>query len=106
MNIRPLQDWIVVTPDEAEEKTDGGIIIPDAAQEKPERGRVRAVGEGRFIEEKDDKGKEKEKKFVKTVVKPGDHIVYERYGVKRIQMDEGECVMVREGEVLGYLISA
>ena len=36
MKIRPLEDRIVVTPLEAEEKTAGGIVLPDSAREKIE----------------------------------------------------------------------
>jgi len=103
MSVRPLWDWIVVEPDAAEEKTSGGLFIPDSAQEKPEQGRVIAVGEGKFVEEKDKKGKVKEKRFVKTTVQPGDHIVYEKYGARRVSIDHQEWVLVREEEVLGCL---
>jgi len=103
MKIRPLWDWIVVEPDAAEAKTSGGLFIPESAQEKPEQGRVIAVGEGKFVEEKDKKGKVKEKRFVKTTVQPGDHIVYEKYGARRISVDHQEWVLVREEEVLGCL---
>ncbi|MBI1818817.1 MAG: co-chaperone GroES, partial [Nitrospirae bacterium] len=66
-------------------------------------GKVIAVGEGKYIEEKDTKGKMKEKKFVKTTVKPGEHILYEKYAARRIEIDRDEIVLVREQDVLGYL---
>ncbi len=53
MKIKPLQNWVLVRAGEAMEKSAGGIIIPDVAKEKPEEGEVVAVGEGRFVEEKD-----------------------------------------------------
>lgn len=105
MRVKPLQDWVVVQPDEAEEKSVGGIVIPDAAKERPESGKVVAAGEGRFFEEKDAKGKVKEKKFVKTTLKPGDHIMYEKYAARRVQIDEDEVILVREQDVLGYLVN-
>lgn len=106
MNVKPLQDWIVVQPDQAEEKSAGGIVIPDAAKERPESGKVVAAGEGRFVEEKDAKGKVKEKKFVKTTLKPGDHIMYEKYAARRVQVDQEEIILVREQDVLGYLVNS
>ena len=48
MNIRPLQDRLVVKRLAEEEKTKGGIIIPDSAKEKPVEGEVIAVGNGKF----------------------------------------------------------
>ena len=35
MKIKPLEDRVVVKPQEAEAKTAGGIVLPDAAKEKP-----------------------------------------------------------------------
>ena len=46
INLRPLDDRIVVRPLEAEETTAGGIVLPDSAKEKPQRGTVIAVGLG------------------------------------------------------------
>ncbi|RME44125.1 MAG: co-chaperone GroES, partial [Deltaproteobacteria bacterium] len=46
MNIRPLQDRVLVKRIVEEEKTKGGIIIPDTAKEKPMEGEVIAVGPG------------------------------------------------------------
>lgn len=103
MKVKPLQDWVVIRPQEADEKSAGGIIIPDVAKEKPQRGEVIAVGEGKNVEEKDAKGKVKEKKFVKTTLKPGDQILYEKYAARKIEIDREECVMVREEDVLGLL---
>ena len=104
MKIKPLQDWVLIRAGEPSEKSAGGIIIPDVAKEKPEKGEVVAVGDGRFVEEKDSKGKVKEKKFVKTTLKPGEQIVYEKYAARKVEGDDEEWVLVREEDVLGYLL--
>lgn len=70
MRIRPLNDWVVLQEAESETKTSGGIIIPDIAREKPQWGTVVAAGPGAYRDEKG-KGKDKEKKFIPTEVKPG-----------------------------------
>ncbi len=105
MKIRPLHDWVVVRPGPAEEKSAGGIIIPEVAKEKPQSGEVLAVGEGRYEKEKDERGKAKkqEAKFIKTTLKPGERIVYEKYSARKIEVDGEELVMVREDDVLGLL---
>ncbi|MDQ6797664.1 MAG: co-chaperone GroES, partial [Actinomycetota bacterium] len=46
MNLRPLEDRIVVRPSEAEETTVSGIVIPDTAKEKPQQGEILAAGPG------------------------------------------------------------
>ena len=48
MGIQPLQDWALIEPSEAKEKTAGGLFIPDTAKEKPVEGKVLAVGKGRW----------------------------------------------------------
>ena len=66
MNIQPLADRVLVQPQEAEEKTAGGIIIPDTAKkERPIEGKVLAVGQGTKDEE--------------MVLKVGDKVLYGKY---------------------------
>src|SRR2546426_1557985 len=106
MGMQPLQDWVLIEPSEAKEKTAGGVIIPDTAKEKPVEGKVLAVGKGRWeIPEKKwgskPKGKE-EKVFKPTVLKPGDQVLYEKYGTTPVDLDGKELVLVRESDVLGW----
>ena len=106
MRIQPLQDWVLIDPSEAKEKTAGGVFIPDTAKEKPVEGKVLAVGKGRWeTPEKKwgskPKGKE-EKVFKPTVLKPGDQVLYEKYGTTKVDLDGKELVLVRESDVLGW----
>jgi chaperonin GroES len=39
MNLKPLDDRIVVKPNDAESSTASGLVIPDTAKEKPQQGR-------------------------------------------------------------------
>ena len=55
VNIKPLEDRIVVKPLDAEQTTASGLVIPDTAKEKPQEGEVVAVGPGRFDEDGDDR---------------------------------------------------
>jgi chaperonin GroES len=50
IKLRPLDDRVVVEPNEAEEVTAGGIVLPDTAKEKPQRGTVIAVGPGKLLD--------------------------------------------------------
>jgi chaperonin GroES len=107
MGIQPLQDWALIEPSEAKEKTTGGLFIPDTAKEKPVEGKVLAVGKGRWetLEKKKDyKPKKKEEKvFRPTVLKPGDQVLYEKYGTTEVDLDGKELVLVRESDVLGLV---
>ena len=107
MGIQPLQDWTLIEPSEAKGKTTGGLFIPDTAKEKPVEGKVLAVGKGRWETPKkksDRKPKKKEKKvFTSTVLKPGDQVLYEKYGTTKVDLDGKELVLVRESDVLGLM---
>ncbi len=46
MQVKPLQDRVLIKRVEDETKTAGGIIIPDNHSEKPAQGEVIAVGPG------------------------------------------------------------
>ena len=48
VNIKPLEDKILVQANEAETTTASGLVIPDTAKEKPQEGTVVAVGPGRW----------------------------------------------------------
>jgi chaperonin GroES len=106
MKIRPLNDWAVVIPEEAETRTPGGLYIPDLAKEKPAEGTVEAIGPGAYEEERIGRQKEKgkkERKFIPTSVKPGDRVLYEKYAGQRITIDDQERILVRERSILGRL---
>jgi chaperonin GroES len=107
MKLQPMNDWAVVRPSDAAEKTAGGLYIPDSAKEKPREGVVEAIGPGAFEEEKYGKKKEKkDRKFIPTTVKPGDLVLYERYAGQTYTIDNEELVLVRERDILGILSGA
>ena len=77
MNIRPLQDRIIVERVEEETKTAGGIIIPDTvSKEKPQEGKVIAAGKGKVTAEG---------KVLPLDVKEGDRVLFGKYGWQRDQ---------------------
>ena len=91
MNIRPLQDRVIVKRLEEEEKTKGGIIIPDAAKEKPQQGEVIAVGKGKV---KDDGS------VLPLDVKVGDKILFGKYAGTEIKIEGEEYLIMREDDML------
>ena len=105
MKLKPMHDWAVIVPSEAEARTAGGLFIPETAKEKPEEGVVEAIGPGAFEEEKHGKKKEekKERKFIPTTVKPGDRVLFERYAGQTYKVGDAERILVRERDILGLL---
>jgi chaperonin GroES len=94
MKLRPLQDRILVTRVEEEEKTKGGIIIPDTAKEKPAEGKVTAVGNGKL----GDDGKR-----VPLEIKKGDRILFGKYSGTEVNVEGEEYLIMREDDVLGVI---
>lgn len=94
MNLKPLDDRIVIKQSEAEEKTAGGIILPDTAKEKPQIGKVVAIGPGKLL----DDGKRG-----KMSVKKNDEVIYGKYMGSEIEIDRDKYVILRESDVLGIV---
>jgi chaperonin GroES len=94
MNIRPLQDRVLVKRIEAEEQVRGGIIIPDTAKEKPQQAEVIAVGPGKT----DDDGDR-----IALDVKVGDRVLIGKYSGSEIRIDDEDYVILREDEILAVV---
>jgi chaperonin GroES len=92
MNLKPLDDRIVVRPSEAEETTVSGIVIPDTAKEKPQQGEVLAVGPGRRSEQTGE--------VIPIDVKVGDTVVYSKYGGTEISVDGEDLLILTSRDVL------
>ncbi|MFL6024443.1 MAG: co-chaperone GroES [Marmoricola sp.] len=98
VNIKPLEDRILVLPLEAEQTTASGLVIPDTAKEKPQEGEVVATGPGRI----DDNGNR-----VPLDVSVGDKVIYSKYGGTEVKyagnevtIDGVEHIILREEEIL------
>jgi chaperonin GroES len=94
MELRPLDDRVVIKPSQAQDKTAGGIFLPDAAREKPQVGKVVWVGPGKVQENG---------KRAPLSVKQGDEVVYGKYMGNEVEIDGEKYVIVREGDLLGVL---
>jgi chaperonin GroES len=94
MNVKPLEDRIILKPMDAETKTAGGIIIPDAAKEKPQKGEVIATGPGKIS----DKGER-----IEMSLKKGDTILYGKYSGTEVSMDGHDYLIIRESDVLAVI---
>jgi chaperonin GroES len=96
VRLRPLDDRVVIEPQEAEEKTAGGIVLPDTAKEKPQRGKVISVGPGKLL----DNGKRGE-----LSVGVGDVVIYGKYSGTEIEVSGKEVKILREGDILAKVLN-
>ncbi|CAN5597277.1 co-chaperone GroES [soil metagenome] len=92
MKLKPLGDRLIVKAIDEEEATASGILLPDTAKEKPQRGKVLAVGEGRY----DDDGE----KRIPLDVSEGDEVLYSKYGGTEITVEGDDLLVLRESDVL------
>lgn len=88
MTIKPLDDRILLEPQEAEETTSSGIIIPDTAKEKPRIGRVIAVGTDEDLREK---------------VKEGNKVLFTKYGGDEVEMNGREYKLLQRSDILAVV---
>lgn len=94
MNLKPLGDRLVVEHVEQAEKSSGGVFLPDTAKEKPQEGVVKAIGDGRVLEN----GTK-----LPLSVKVGDHIIYSKYSGSEIKLDGTEFLIISEKDVLAVV---
>ena len=92
MNLKPLGDRLIVQPVDEEETTKSGIVLPDTAKEKPQKGKVLAVGEGKWDEDGE--------KRTPLDVSQGDEVLYSKYGGTEIVIDGDDLLVLRESDVL------
>ena len=97
MNVRPLQDRVLVRRIEEDERTAGGIIIPDTAKEKPSQGKVLAVGAG---------ARDQNGKLVEPDIKKGDRILFGKWSGTEIKLDGEELLIMKESDIMAVLDAA
>ena len=94
LNIKPLFDNVLIKPLEAEEKTASGIVLPDSAKEKPQMGLVMAIGTGHVSPEG---------KIRPVSVKPGQKVMYKKWGGSEIKVKGEEWMIVEEKDILAVV---
>jgi chaperonin GroES len=95
MNIKPLSDHILIEPIKEEEKTKAGIFLPEtASKEKSETGKIVAIGPGK----KTDEGK-----IIPLSVKPGDKVLFSKYGPSEIKVEDKEYLIATESDILAII---
>ncbi len=97
MHFRPLHDRVVVRRIDADQKTQGGIIIPDTAQEKPQEGEVVAVGPGARNERGD---------LVPTEVKVGDRVLFGKWSGTEVKIEGKDLLIMKESDIMGIVQTA
>jgi chaperonin GroES len=95
MNLKPLDDRVVVKPSEAEQTTSSGLVIPDTAKEKPQQGEVLAVGPGRWSDS--------EGKYFPLEINVGDTVLYSKYGGTEVNHKGDDILILTSRDVLAIV---
>ena len=94
MEVRPLNDRVLIKRLEEETKTAGGIIIPDNHKEKPAQGQVIAVGAGYRNTDRTLRALDRKK---------GDKVLFSKYRRTDVKVDGHEYIIMKEEDILGII---
>ena len=95
MSLKPLDDRIVVEPNEAEQTTASGLVIPDTAKEKPQQGKVLAVGPGKRAENSGE--------LIALDITVGQTVLYSKYGGTEVTIDGKDLLILSSRDVLAVV---
>lgn len=95
MNLKPLDDRIVVKPNEAETQTASGLVIPDTAKEKPQQGTVLAVGPGKRSEQSGE--------IIPLGIEVGETVLYSKYGGTEITANGDDVLVLNARDILAIV---
>lgn len=93
MNIRPLNDNVLIRRAEEERTSAGGIILTDKDKEKPMQGEVIAVGNG----------KKKDGKIIPLDVKVSDKVLFGKYSGTEVKINDEELLMMKENDIMAII---
>ena len=79
---------------EEERTSAGGIVIPDSATEKPIQGEVIAVGNGKILDNGENRPLD---------VKVGDRVLFGKYSGTEVKLDGNEFLVMREDDIMGVI---
>src|SRR5687768_15877345 len=94
IQIKPLEDRVVILPSDEVDTRRGPLYIPDTAKEKPTQGEILAAGPGRI----DEKGK----RFPMDV-KVGDTVIYGKYTGTPYQVSGDELIIIKASDILAVI---
>ena len=94
MQIRPLQDRVLIKRLDQESTSPGGIVIPDTAAEKPIMGEVVAAGAGKRL----DNGEVR-----KLAVSVGDRVLFGKFSGTEVKLGTVDYLVMREDDIMGIV---
>lgn len=94
VSLQPLGDKVVVSREESQDVTIGGIYLPDSAKDKPSRGTIIAIGTGKLLDDGTRGAMQ---------VKKGDRVLFTSYAPETITIDDEEFLLMSESDILAVI---
>ena len=94
LTLKPLGDKVVVEVIDEPQTTASGLVLPDSAKEKSQRGKVIAVGPGKYLENGSREPID---------VQVGDTVVFAKYGGTEIELDGRELMILSQRDIHAVL---
>ncbi|WP_071026084.1 co-chaperone GroES [Peptoniphilus raoultii] len=92
MNLRPLDDKIVIKKIEKEERTESGIVLPSSAKEESNVAEIVALG-NKIDKDEDMKG----------LLKVGDKVVFSKYAGSEIEIEKEKFTIIKFQDILAVI---
>lgn len=94
MNLRPLNDRVVVETVEQDTTTASGLVLPETAKEKPQQGTVLAIGPG---------ARDEDGNRMALDLEVGDTVLFAKYAGTEIKLDGKKVLIMKENDILGVV---
>ncbi|MDR3152293.1 MAG: co-chaperone GroES [Bifidobacteriaceae bacterium] len=91
LNMKPLEDRVVIEVGEDKKEVTTGFIIPEDAKEKPQEGEIVAVGPGKILENG---------KLAPVGLKVGQRVIYSKYAGTEIKYNSKEYLIISAKDIL------
>lgn len=94
MNIKPVNDRVLIKPIEADKQTAGGIFIPTTLDEGTSKGTVVSVGPGRLT---------KEGNIIPLEVAEGNQVLFPKNSGHEVKIDDLKYIVLTEDQILAII---
>lgn len=92
--LQPAPGYVIVRPEELQQKTEAGIYLPDSHDEKPQKGKVLSVGDT-WITEQGAK--------IPAPCKKGNTVIYKKWGGNEVKIDDTEYQFLKFEDILAVV---
>ena len=91
--IHPVAGYLLVEPQQKEKTTASGIYLPENNQDKPQQGKVIAVGDSIFINDRE----------VVCPCKIGDTVFYKEWGTNEIKDNDEKLFLIKFDDIMAII---